>query len=69
MMHIEDLEALGFKQMHRVQVNAVMGFVEIALNLAVLADDENILEETEFAADELVRLFGGAGVAVRVDRS
>lgn len=69
MMHIEDLDALGFNQMHRVQVNAIMSFVEIALNLAVLADDDNILEETELAAHELVRLFGGAGVAVRVDRS
>ena len=67
MMHIEDLEALGFKQMHRVQVKAVLDFVQDAIPLAAMTDDPEILADVEQTADELIRLFGGTGVTVTIE--
>tara|TARA_R110001632_G_scaffold150259_1_gene267692 strand:- start:584 stop:793 length:210 start_codon:yes stop_codon:yes gene_type:complete len=67
MMHIEDLEALGFKQMHRVQVKAVLDFVQDAIHLAAMTDDPEILADVEQTADELIRLFGGTGVTVTIE--
>jgi hypothetical protein len=67
MMHIEDLEALGFKQMHRVQVKAVLDFVQDAIHLAAMTDDPEILADVEQTADELIRLFGGTGVTVKIE--
>ena len=66
-MHIEDLEALGFKQMHRVQVKAVLDFVQDAIHLAAMTDDPEILADVEQTADELIRLFGGTGVTVTIE--
>ena len=66
-MHIEDLEALGFKQMHRVQVKAVLDFVQDAIHLAAMTDDPEILADVEQTADELIRLFGGTGVTVKIE--
>ena len=67
MMHIEDLKALGFKQMHRVQVKAVLDFVQDAIHLAAMTDDPEILADVEQTADELIRLFGGTGVTVKIE--
>ena len=68
MMHVEDIKAMGFKQMHLVQVEAVKELIGMALNLAAMTDDDDIVEETEATCDELVRLFGGSGITFnRVD--
>lgn len=64
---IEKFESLGFKDMHPMQVEALTELVEIALNLASLADDNEIFEETAAYCDELVKLFGGSGVSMSVD--
>ena len=66
MMHIEDIKAMGFKQMHQVQVKAVLDFVQDAIHLAAMTDDPEILADVEQTADELVRLFGGTGVTVTI---
>ena len=67
-MHVEDIKAMGFKQMHLVQVEAVKELIGMALNLAAMTDDDDIVEETEATCDELVRLFGGSGITFnRVD--
>ena len=63
----DDMPTLGLKQMHPLQVLALMDFVGKALKLAALTDDEEILREVESSADELVRLFGGNGVKVTVE--
>ena len=60
------MESLGFKQMHPMQVEALMDFIGTTLNLATLTNDRNELEETEAAADEIVRLFGGNGIKLTV---
>ena len=62
-----NMKSLGLKDMHPVQVEALMEFVGMALNLAALTDDQEIVDETESAADELVRLLGGNGVTVVVE--
>ena len=66
---IEKFESLGFKDMHPMQVEALTELVEIALNLASLADDNEIFEDTAAYCDELVKLFGGSGVSMSVDIS
>jgi hypothetical protein len=62
-----DMPTLGIKDMHRMQVQALMDFVGTTINLAALTNDAEILEETEEAADELIRLFGGTGVRVTIE--
>ena len=66
---INKFESIGFKDMHRMQVEALTELVGIALNLASLAEDNEIFEETAAYCDELVKLFGGSGVSMSVDIS
>ncbi len=60
-------KTLGLKQMHPVQVETLMEFVGVAINLATLTNDKDVIEETEAFADELIRMFGGNGVRVVID--
>ena len=62
-----DLKTLSLRQMHPMQVEALLGFVGVSLNLAALTNDKEILEETEAEADELIRLFGGNGIKLTVN--
>jgi hypothetical protein len=64
---IDKFDSLGFKDMHPMQVEALTELVAIALNLASLAEDNEIFEETAAYCDELVKLFGGSGVSMSVD--
>lgn len=64
---IDKFESIGFKDMHPMQVEALTELVGIALNLASLAEDNEIFEETAAYCDELVKLFGGSGVSMSVD--
>ena len=64
MMQIEDLKALGFKNMHQAQVEALLMFVQGSLSLAAMTEDKDILSDVEQSADELVRLFGGNGISL-----
>ena len=66
---IDKFESLGFKDMHPMQVDALTELVGIALNIASLAEDNEIFEETAAYCDELVKLFGGSGVSMSVDIS
>jgi len=62
-----DFKTLSLRQMHPMQVQALLKFVGEALNLAALTNDKEILEETEAEADELIRLFGGNGIKLTVN--
>ena len=62
-----NMKSLGLREMHPAQVEALMEFVGMSINLAALTRDKEIVEETETAADELLRLFGGNGVRVVVE--
>jgi|TARA_R110000824_G_scaffold2021_2_gene9804 hypothetical protein len=67
MTPIEDLKALGFRQMHKVQIDALLDLIAVTLNLAALTNDQDVIEETEASCDELVRLFGGNGVELSIN--
>ena len=62
-----DMKTLGLRQMHPMQVEALMDFIGWAVDLSVLSMDENLVQETEASADELVRMFGGKGVRIEVE--
>jgi hypothetical protein len=64
---IENFKSMGFKDMHPMQVEAIIDLVGIALNLASLSEDNEILEDTTAYCDELVKLFGGNGVRLSVE--
>jgi hypothetical protein len=64
---IEKFKSMGFKDMHPMQVEALMELIGIALNLASLSEDNEILEDTTAYCDELVKLFGGNGVRLSVE--
>ena len=57
-----DMKTLGLRQMHPMQIEALMDFIGWAVDLSVLSMDEGLVQETEGMADELVRMFGGKGV-------
>ena len=61
------MTSLGLRQMHPMQVHALMDFVGMSLNLASMTDDDKIIEEAEAAADEMVRLFGGNGIKLMIE--
>ena len=62
-----DMTSLGLRQMHPMQVQALMDFVGMSLNLASMTDDDIIIEEAEAAADEMIRLFGGNGIKLTIE--
>ena len=62
-----DMKTIGIKQMHPMQIEALMDFIGWAVDLSVISMDENLIQETEGMADELVRLFGGKGVRIEVE--
>lgn len=60
-------KTLGLRDMHAMQVMNLMQFIELTIDLAALTGDRDIVKETEAAADDLVRLFGGNGVRIEVE--
>ena len=62
-----DMKTIGIKQMHPMQIEALMDFIGWAVDLSVISMDENLVKETEGMADEPVRLFGGKGVRIEVE--
>ena len=66
MMHIEDFKTVGFKQMHQMQIDAVVNYMATCINLAASLGDPEILAEVEEESDELINLLGGNGLHVAV---
>ena len=62
-----DMKTLGLRQMHPMQIEALMDFIGWAVDLSVLSMDEGLVQETEGMADELGRMFGGKGVRIEVE--
>ena len=63
----EPINTLGYKEMHPMQVEALVDLINRALNLACITGDEDIIQEIEQASDEVIHLFGGNGVSVKID--
>ena len=64
---IEDFKSLGFKDMHPMQIEALMDLIHMTINLASNTGDTEILEDVEAYCDELVKIFGGNGVKLTVE--
>jgi len=60
----KNLKTVGFSDMHNMQVQAVLEVIEKAMRLAVMTDDDDIIEEVTHHVNNMVQLFGGLGVKV-----
>jgi hypothetical protein len=66
-MFEKEFKSLGLRQMHPMQVESLMEFIGVALNLATLTNDDDVINETEAFADELIKLFGGNGIKLTIE--
>ena len=65
-MELEDIKTVGFKQMHQLQIDALVDYIAVAINCAAALKDKEVLAEVEADSDELIKLFGGKGLHVVV---
>ena len=65
---IENTKCINLRDMHPIQVNALHDFIAMAVDLAALVANKQTLQVVETEADELVRLFGGVGVKVEIEK-
>lgn len=66
-MKSEDVKAVGLKDMHPMQIQALMDLIGMTINLATSTEDMEIIEDVEAYCDELVKLFGGNGVKLTIE--
>tara|TARA_B100000768_G_scaffold155358_1_gene152387 strand:- start:872 stop:1108 length:237 start_codon:yes stop_codon:yes gene_type:complete len=66
MIELEDIKTVGFKQMHQLQIDALVDYIAVAINCAAALKDKEVLAEVEADSDELIKLFGGKGLHVVV---
>lgn len=66
-MFEKEFKSLGLRQMHPMQVESLMEFIGVTLNLATMTDDDDVIKETEAFADELIKLFGGNGIKLTIE--
>jgi len=64
---IDQHSAIGLRDMHPMQLEALMALIGVTLELASKTDDDELLAQVESDCDELVKLFGGNGVKVTVE--
>ncbi len=64
---LQDFKSIGLKDMHPMQIGALMELIGTTLKLAANTKDRNLLTSVESDCDELVKLFGGVGVSVTVE--
>lgn len=60
-------KSIGLKDMHPMQLKALLDLIGVTLNLASKTESMKCLADVEAECDELVRLFGGNGVRVNVE--
>ena len=65
-MKIDKINTVGLKDMHPMQVEALMELISMTINLASQTKDMGVLEDVESYCDEMVKLFGGVGVKLDV---
>ena len=65
---IENTRCINLRDMHPMQAHALHDFIAMAVDLARLIPNPQTLRVVETEADELVRLFGGVGVKVEIEK-
>jgi len=66
-MFEKEFKSLGLKEMHPMQIESLMEFIGVTLNLATMTNDDDVIKETEACADELIKLFGGRGIKLTIE--
>ena len=66
-MFEKEFKSLGLREMHPMQVESLMEFIGVTLNLATMTEDDDVIKETEAFADELIKLFGGNGIKLTIE--
>jgi hypothetical protein len=66
-MFEKEFKSLGLREMHPMQIESLMEFIGVTLNLATMTDDDDVIKETEAFADELIKLFGGNGIKLTIE--
>ena len=66
-MFEKEFKSLGLRQMHPMQIESLMEFIGVTLNLATMTNDDDVIKETEAFADELIKLFGGNGIKLTIE--
>ena len=66
-MFEKEFKSLGLRQMHPMQIESLMEFIGVTLNLATMTEDDEVIKETEAFADELIKLFGGNGIKLTIE--
>ena len=63
----KEQKSVGFKDMHPMQVRALMDFIGLGIELAINTNEEEIIDNFEATCDELIKLFGGVGVKIEIE--
>ena len=63
----ENIQTVGFKDMHQEQVDALTLMVHAFLSLADGYENEDIFDQAKEIADDVVILFGGNGIEVKYE--
>jgi len=66
-MFEKEFKSLGLREMHPMQIESLMEFIGVTLNLATMTEDDDVIKETEAFADELIKLFGGNGIKLTIE--
>jgi len=66
-MFEKEFKSLGLREMHPMQIESLMEFIGVTLNLATMTNDDEVIKETEAFADELIKLFGGNGIKLTIE--
>ena len=54
----EKIDTVGFKEMHPMQVQALLKVVDKTMRLAVCSDDDAIIEDVTEHVNDMIQLFG-----------
>ena len=58
-------KCLGLKQMHPMQVDTLMDFIGLSLMAGAESGEDDLMDQIENKADELIRMFGGSGIRIK----
>lgn len=63
----ENIQTVGFKDMHQEQLDALILMVHAFLSLADGYENEDVFEQAKEIAEDVVLLFGGNGIEVKYE--
>ena len=64
---ITHFKSVSLRDMHEMQVEALLDLVGFTLQIAARSNEPALVQRAEDICDEMVRLFGGGGVSVKIE--